>query len=206
MSFQATVIEKFQLNSSHAAYCEQCFETTASMNFWIWDSSDAPNPPYVDEDNPTKKFAHLRLSPTPRQRRESLEVQCDTERERTFLSVDGCLIKNQGERCEGLIFPNGQHEPNLLWVELKMNAKRDNPSAQTLEERIVGKAVNQILETIAVFKEKSVISDAHSSKAHIGIPKELIVLYVKSQAIKALFTKHRKVVKISAGNILKIKD
>ncbi|MEZ4961070.1 MAG: hypothetical protein R2830_14690 [Saprospiraceae bacterium] len=206
MSFQATIIKRFQLNPAHAEHCVRCFDTTASMNFWIWDPNENPDKPYEGDDTPTKKFAHLLLMPTPRQRKESLEVQCGVEKERTFLSVDGCLIKQQGERCEGLLFQNEQLTPNLLWIELKMNAKRDNPNPKTLEDRVVGKAVDQIVNTIAVFKEKGTITDSQSNKAHIAIPKELVALYAKSQAIQALFVKNRKIVKISAGNILKIND
>lgn len=204
MSFQATIIERFQLNPAHAEHCDRCFDTTASMNFWIWDPNENTDIPYEGDDIPTKSFAHLLLTPTPRQRKESLEVQCGVEKERTFLGIDKCLIREGEKRCEGLLFPKEQANAVLTWVELKMNTKRSNPNAQTLEERIIGGAVNQLLSTIRLFEDKSVIDDSHTSKAHIAIPKELMGLYVKSQGIKKLIAAHRKTVKISAGHILKI--
>lgn len=204
MSFQATIIEHFQLNPAHAEHCVRCFDTSVSLNFWIWDPNENPDEPYEADDVPTKKFAHLLLMPTPRQRKESLEVQCHIEKERTFLGVDKCLIREGEKRCEGLLFPSEQANTVLIWIELKMNTKRSNPNAQSLEERIIGGAVNQLLSTIQLFKDKSVIDDSHTNKAHIAIPKELMGLYVKSQGIKKFIAAHRKTVKISAGHILKI--
>ncbi len=200
-----SIIERFQLNPSHAVHCAQCFEATSSLFFWIWDPMENPNYPYSPDDSPIKNCAHLLLAPTSRQRRESLEVRCSIIKERTVLSVDKCLLSQHGEeRCEALLFDNYQPTPELIWIELKMNAKRVNPNMTTLEERVIGKAINQVLSTMQVFADKGIVLSAHKNKAHIAVPKELMGLYVKSQEIKKRIVSLRKIVKIFAGNILEL--
>ena len=90
MPLREEIIEKFQLNPAHAEYCERCFDATESLEFWVWDPIENPEEPYpvIPESN----FAQIVLSPSSRQRKESLQIKCSQILERTFVALDKCLI------------------------------------------------------------------------------------------------------------------
>lgn len=220
MSFQIDIIQKFQINPAHAKHCEQCFRATVSREFWIWDPKNDADPPYSPEelselpkktprssDLDKRLFACLLLAPTPRQKKESLEVTCKSVIERTFVALDKCLIA-EGIKCEGLIFFGENKALKLVWVEMKMNMNRKNPKPKTLSDRILGEeddgAFNQILKARNFFINKGLDVTRFQNIGHVGIPKELELLSKKSNAIKKRIVELRKFITFQVGSTLQL--
>ncbi|HFA50856.1 MAG TPA: hypothetical protein ENJ95_17750 [Bacteroidetes bacterium] len=213
MPLKEEIIEKFQLNPAHAAHCERCFDATESLEFWVWDPIENPGDPYAE--NPENNFAQILLSPSSRQRKESVTVRCGRVRERTLVALDKCIFDNIRDRkkCDGLIFQQETNTIKLIWIELKMNMKRSNPNSSSLELRIIGEgnentdgAIEQILSARQIFLEKGINVRLYQNHGHIGIPKELKSLSIKSNAIQKKFVnlKMSEKIKMTIGPILEI--
>jgi|GEM_PF-3601150 len=198
MSFQSHIIDKVKLNKEHARHCEDCFFTTTSMNFWIWDPKNNPEIPYAPGEAPESNYAQILFLPTSRQRQESLEVKCLSDKDRTLIALDKCLIPDKNNKCEGLIFEGIENPSILIWVELKMGVKRKNQNPKTLEDRIIGEggdnknAFDQIISAINFFEEKGIDTSICQNQWHIAIPKDMKINANKSNAIQARIRKELK--------------